>query len=227
LSDGKSLMDWFRKRRESVVMRQLRSHALKVFDTISELDRAISSIIQGAPNMASGAIQRVLLSEKAADNLEESISEELSKGDLSSRQRGDLLHLVRRMDHGADWAKEAAMNLSLIIEAKVMVPATLWSGYQEMSVKLKDLAYHLKGAVENLGKDQDAVLANWRRVEELEHILDEQYFRTKKEILLSEMDARAIFLMRDLLHGMENSADSCKDAADTIHIFVTAEMYRR
>jgi len=227
LSDGKSLMDWFRKRRESVVMRQLRSHALKVFDTISELDRAISSIIQGAPNMASGAIQRVLLSEKAADNLEESISEELSKGDLSSRQRGDLLHLVRRMDHGADWAKEAAMNLSLIIEANVMVPATLWSGYQEMSVKLKDLAYHLKGAVENLGKDQDAVLANWRRVEELEHILDEQYFRTKKEILLSEMDARAIFLMRDLLHGMENSADSCKDAADTIHIFVTAEMYRR
>jgi len=227
LSDGKSLMDWFRKRRESVVMRQLRSHALKVFDTISELDRAISSIIQGAPNMASGAIQRVLLSEKAADNLEESISEELSKGDLSSRQRGDLLHLVRRMDHGADWAKEAAMNLSLIIEAKVMVPATLWSGYQEMSVKLKDLAYHLKGAVENLGKDQDAVLADWHRVEELEHILDEQYFRTKKEILLSEMDARAIFLMRDLLHGMENSADSCKDAADTIHIFVTAEMYRR
>ena len=227
MSDGKSLMDWFGKRRKSVVMRQLRKHALKVFDTISELDRAISSIIQGAPNMASEAIQRVLLSEKAADNLEESISEELSKGDLSSRQRGDLLHLVRRMDHGADWAKEAAMNLSLIIEAKVMVSATLWSGYREMSVTLKDLAYHLKGAVENLGKDQDAVLANWRRVEELEHILDEQYFRTKKEILLSEMDVRAIFLMRDLLHGMENSADSCKDAADTIHIFVTAEMYRR
>ncbi len=227
MSDGKSLMDWFGKRRESVVMRQLRKHALKVFDTISELDRAISSIIQGATEMAYEAIQRVLLSEKAADNLEESISEELSKGDLSSRQREDLLHLVRRMDHGADWAKEAAMNLSLIIEAKVMVPATLWSGYREMSVTLKDLAYHLKGGVENLGKDQDVVLANWRRVEELEHILDELYFSTKKEILLSEMDVRAIFLMRDLLHGMENSADSCKDAADTIHIFVTAEMYRR
>jgi len=227
LSDAKSLMEWFGKRRESMVMKQLRNHALKVLDTITELDRAMSSITENDPAKASEAIHRVLLSEKAADILEESISEELSKGELSSRQRCDLLNLIRRMDHGADWAKEAAMNLNLIIEAEVDIPTTLWSDYLEMTGKLKEAAYHLKEAVENLGKDQNAVLSSWRHVEELEHVLDEQYFHTKKQILLSEMDTRAIFLMRDLLHGMENSADSCKDAADTIHIFVTAEMYQR
>lgn len=220
-------MDWFGKRRESLVMKQLRSHALKVYDTISELNIAIESVSNEDPNKALGAIKRVLLSEKAADNLEESISEELSKGDLSSRQREDLLHMVRRMDYGADWAKEAAMNLNLIVEAEVKVPRSLWIHYLDMTGMLKEAAYHLKEAVECLGKDERGVLNHWRHVEEIEHDLDDKYFQTKKEILVADMDVRAIFLMRDILHGMENSADSCKDAADTIHIFVTAEMYQR
>lgn len=227
MSDAKSLMDWFGKRRESLVMRQLRNHALKVYDTISELNIATESVSNEDPNRALDAIKRVLLSEKAADNLEESISEELSKGDLNSRQREDLLHMVRRMDYGADWAKEAAMNLNLIVEAKVKVPRSLWIHYLDMTGMLKEAAYHLKEAVECLGKDERSVLNHWRHVEEIEHDLDEKYFQTKKEILFADMDTRAIFLMRDILHGMENSADSCKDAADTIHIFVTAEMYQR
>jgi predicted phosphate transport protein (TIGR00153 family) len=220
-------MDWFGKRRESLVMKQLRNHALKVYDTISELNIAIESISDEDPKMALDAIKRVLLSEKAADNLEESISEEVSKGDLTSRQREDLLHMVRRMDYGADWAKEAAMNLNLIVEAEVIVPKSLWIHYLDMTGMLKEAAFHLKEAVESLGKDESSVLDHWRHVEKFEHELDDKYFQTKKEILVAEMDARAIFLMRDILHGMENSADSCKDAADTIHIFVTAEMYQR
>lgn len=208
-------------------MTQLRRHALKVYDTISDLDEAMKSMCRERGTEAKEAIQRILISEKEADNLEKNISEELSKGDLDSRQREDLLHLIRRMDYTADWAKEAAMNLNLIVEAGVHVPVSLWRYYCSMSANLKKAAYHLHQAVENLGKDREAVLMNWEKVEELEHELDEQYFHTKKEILLADMDPRAIFLMRDLLHGMENSADSCKDAADTIHIFVTAELYHR
>jgi uncharacterized protein Yka (UPF0111/DUF47 family) len=65
-----------------------------------------------------------------------------------------------------------------------------------------------------------------REVEASEHVLDDLYFATKKEILFAQMDPRAIFLMRDMLHGIENSADSCKDAADMIHILVTSQMHR-
>jgi predicted phosphate transport protein (TIGR00153 family) len=209
------------------VMRQLRRHVLKVFDTISDLDQAMVSMCGGDTEKAKEAIQRMLLAEKAADNLERSISEELSKGDLDSRQREDLLHLVRRMDYAADWAKEAGMNLNLIVEASVHIPISLWRHYCDMTKGLKEAAHHLQETVENLGKDKEEVLTHWERVELLEHELDEQYFRTKKEILLADMDPRAIFLMRDLLHGIENSADSCKDAADTIHIFIMAELYHR
>jgi len=220
-------MDWFSRRRESLVMKQLRRHALKVYDTVSDLDEAMKSMCMEKGTEAKEAIRRILISEKEADNLERTISEELSKGDLDSRQREDMLHLIRRMDYTADWAKEAAMNLNLIVEARVDIPVSLWRHYCNMTAGLKRAVYHLHQAVENLGKDREEVLLNWEKVEELEHELDEQYFRTKKEILLADMDPRAIFLMRDLLHGIENSADSCKDAADTIHIFITAELYHR
>ena len=32
------------------------------------------------------------------------------------------MHLVRRLDYVADWAKEASLNLELILEADVEVP---------------------------------------------------------------------------------------------------------
>jgi len=220
-------MEWFGGRRESLVMKQLRKHALKVYDTISELDQAVSFMCSEDKEGASDAIQRILLSEKAADNLEQSLTEELSKGDLDSRQREDLLHMVRRMDYSADWAKGSGMNLSLIVEAGVVVPVTLWEHFRGMTADLKKTAYHLKEAVENLGKDESGVIRNWKRVDELEHDIDEKYFQTKKEILFADMDSRAIFLLRDLIHGIENSADSCKDAADTMRIFIMAERYQR
>jgi uncharacterized protein Yka (UPF0111/DUF47 family) len=75
--------------------------------------------------------------------------------------------------------------------------------------------------------DAEAVIRYERGVEESEHMLDEMYFSTKKEIFLaSELDPRAIYLMRDLLHGIENSADSCKDAADILHILVISQRHK-
>jgi hypothetical protein len=52
------------------------------------------------------------------------------------------------------------------------------------------------------------------------------YFSTKKEILFAELDPRAIYLMRDLLHGIENSSDSTKDSADIIHILVISQIHK-
>lgn len=227
MSDGRSLLDWFGKRRESLVMRGLRDHALKVRDAVSELEDAFEAICSDDRERATDAIRRLLLVEKEADNLEEMIREELSKGDLDSRQREDLLHLTRRMDYAADWAKEAGMNLQLILEADVSIPKSLWGHYHRIARDLEEVAQELKASIDNLGGDHEEAIRHEREVERLEHVIDEAYFQTKKEILLAEMDLRAIFLMRDLLHGMENSADSCKDAADTIHTIHVAEMHRR
>jgi uncharacterized protein len=226
LSEQGSLLDWFGKRRESVIMKGVRDHTQKVVDTISELNRAEIAVCKEEKDRALDAIKRVSLSEKEADNLEEMITEELSKGDLESKEREDLMHLIRRLDTSADWAKEAAMNLQTILEANVSVPLTLWKMYCAMSGELEKVAKSLKSAVDSLGVDEVAVATGVHGVEVGEHVMDDMYFSTKKEILFADIDPKAIFLLRDILHGVENSADSCKDASDMIKIVMVAQKHK-
>ena len=113
------MTDWFGKRRESVIAKGIRDHAEKVGDTVSELNRAFGAMANNDHIKALEALKRMDFSEKEADNIEERMSEELSKGDMDPKEREDLMRLVRRMDYIADWSKEAGMNLQLILEANV------------------------------------------------------------------------------------------------------------
>jgi predicted phosphate transport protein (TIGR00153 family) len=228
LSENKgNLLEWFGKRRESVVTKGMRDHAQKVGDTLSELNRAMNAMTLNERDRAMDAIRRLLLSEKEADNIEDMMTGELSKGDLEARQREDLMHLVRRLDYVADWAKEAGMNLQLILEANVEVPVSLWKKYLAMTQELERAGKELKMSIDALGVNAEEVLKHERNVDVLEHILDEMYFNTKKEIFFAQMDVRAIYIMRDLLHSIENSADKCKDAADILHILVVSSEMRQ
>jgi predicted phosphate transport protein (TIGR00153 family) len=210
-----------------LVNKAIREHAEKVGDTASELNRAVASMVKGDEASALDAIKRLVLSEKEADRMEEMISEELSKGDMESKEREDLMHLIRRMDYVADWAKESGMNLQLIIEAKIKIPVQLWKRYAEMTIELEKATKSLRMSIDALGVDMDAVISYERSVKVSEHTLDEMYFSTKKEIFtMADLDPRAIYLMRDLLHGIENSADKCEDSADILHILVTSQRHK-
>jgi len=220
------LLEWFYSRRESVVSRDMRGHAQYVGDTIFEFNRAMSSLCQEDKEKAIDALKRSFLAEKAADAREQSLSEELSRGDLEEKNREDLLHLVRRMDYAADWCKEAGMNLQLVLELGIPVPSNIWNKFCIMTRELERMARGLKVCVDNLGMNNDLVIKTRREIEESEHIMDEMYFMMKKEFFMSNMDARALYLMRDLLHGIENSADNFKDSADMIHIIIVSQRDR-
>jgi predicted phosphate transport protein (TIGR00153 family) len=220
------LLEWFNKRRESVVMNGIRDHVRAVGDATSELNKAVTALCGSDPSKAMDALNRMLLAEQEADSLEDRMSMELSKGDMEPKEREDLMRMVRRMDFIADWSKEAGMNLQLILEAGVKVPCSLWTHYHEMTIELERATKELRASIENLGINEQMAEKHSREVERLEHVLDELYFVTKKEILFSDIDPRAVFLLRDMLHGIENAADSCKDVADIIHILITSEAHR-
>lgn len=226
MSERRSLLEWFGKRRESLVIKGLRDHVIAVGDATAELNKAVTALCNSDKEKAMDALTRMLLSEKEADNIEERISVELSKGDMEPKERELLMRLVRRMDFIADWSKESGMNLQLILEAKVKVPVNLWTHYREMTIELERTTKELRASIEQLGVNEELADKHSREVERLEHVLDELYFVTKKEILFSDIDPRAVFLLRDMLHGIENAADSCKDVADIIHILLTSEAHK-
>ncbi|MCG7840499.1 MAG: DUF47 domain-containing protein [Methanomassiliicoccales archaeon] len=226
MSDRTSLLEWFYSRRESMVSKELGSHAQDVGDTILEFNRAMSFLCQGDKDKAIDALKRSFLAEKGADAHEQFISEELSRGDLGEKNREDLLHLVRRMDYAADWCKEAGMNLQLVLEIGIPVSSGIWTKFSIMTRELERMAKGLKVCVDNLGVNNDLVIKTRKEIEESEHIMDELYFMMKKEFFISNMDARALYLMRDLLHGIENSADNFKDSADIMNIIIISQRDR-
>lgn len=215
--------NWFAKRRESNVMDGVKQHALKVLDTCEEMEKAIAAILNNDEAGVRQAIDRLYKDEKAADNIEVSLHENLAIGDLPPKEREDLMHLVKRLDHIADWTKSAARNIEVIIDGKISVPEKDWKNIQGIGHKLLEAARAVKMCSDEMGLDNDKFMVHQKVVDRLEHEIDDMYFEAKKGMMMSStLDPRALFVMRDIIHGLENAADACKDAVDLMHIILTA-----
>lgn len=218
----KPLLHWLERRKESSVIKKAKEHVGKVLDTAVDVDRALSLLLSGRKDMIAEALHRVDMDEKAADNIEVSILEELSLGDVDSKEREDLMRIVRRIDDIADWFKVAARNLELILETGEEVPETIWSAFKEMMKNSVDCCKALRTTIDALGIDKEAVIKSRMNVDKYEHLVDELYFGVKKMMVKELKDAKAFVVLNDLLVGIENATDSCKAAADSIYVLVMA-----
>jgi predicted phosphate transport protein (TIGR00153 family) len=222
LSEKKYSM-WFAKRRESTVMDGVKEHILKVLDTCEEMENAIAAILRKDEAGARQAIERLYKDEKAADNIEIILNKNLAIGDLDPKEREDLMHMVNRIDHIADWAKSAARNIEILMDAKIDVPEKIWRNIQNLGHRVVEGAREVKLAIDYLGEDPDKFLVHHANVDRIEHEIDDLYFEAKKDLMMSmTLDPRVMFVMRDIIHGLENAADNCKEAVDHMHIIQTA-----
>ncbi len=218
----KALLDWFGRRRGHEAVRLAQEHVLKVMDTTAEMDNALGAMVAGDRDGVLSSLRRVELNEKAADSVETAMFEALTTGEIASKDREDLMRLVRRVDHVADWIKVAARNLQIIIESGTEIPPDVWTHYKEMSKNTLDCARALKETVDAFGKDADAVRRHRHRVEQLERLIDDLYFDVKKNLVSATAEPGAVILLNDLLEGIENAADYCKGSADMLYILVMA-----
>lgn len=218
----RALAGWLSKRRESAAARQIREHLSKVLDVVTELDNALGSCLKDDREGVIEALRRVDMEEKAADNLEIDLLRTIVRGDLEVGERQGLIILARRVDDVSDHAKQASLNLQLLLEWERRVPSEFWASFKEMSKELVDACRALKSAVQAFGYDEKKVL-RWREeVQRLEHRIDGHFFDIKRRLIRSSPDARAMTLLVDILSEMEVAADMAKEAADQLLILVMA-----
>ncbi|MCX8173170.1 MAG: DUF47 family protein [Thermoplasmata archaeon] len=101
-------------------------------------------------------------------------------------------------------------------------PDVVWNSLLTMGEKIVECAKALKKAMELLPANPEEAREIEKQVEMLEHKIDEIYFKAKKDVLKHVNDARSAIVLREILHGMENSADNCKDTGDMIRMLVVA-----
>jgi predicted phosphate transport protein (TIGR00153 family) len=142
---------------------------------------------------------------------------------LSSKYREDLKGLVEHLDIMADYVKDSARCLKILMETKV--PKEILDLCVSISKELVDCASALHSSIEMLGIDATQAVELAHQVEVVEDRVDEQYLKTKLLFIkyTKEVDCATLIILRDFTEFMERIADMCADTADHVRVLAVGE----
>ena len=214
--------EWFAKRRKVKVLEIADRQMTLAIDTVIELEKSINAASKGDKEKARASFERLSLIEHEIDQLRRTVFEELTRGSLHSKDREDIMHLVKRLDEMADHVKDASRAVILLLDAKVV--KEMWKQFAETAKDLVAGATTLRNAIEKLGTDPPGAMKLAKQIDEIEGRVDEKYLKSKALLLKhsNKMDAATILILKDLIEEMEHVADACDDTADYVRILTVA-----
>ncbi len=213
---------WFAKRRKSKVLEIADRQMTLAIETVIELEKAINAALNGNKEKAINSFKKLSKVEHEIDELRRIVFEELTRGSLLSKDREDIMHLVKRLDQMADHVKDASRAVILLLEAEV--PKEMWKQFSQTAKDLVDIAKTLLKAIDKLGTDPPEAMELAKQIDEIEGVVDEKYLKSKSMLLefSGKIDAATILLLKDLIEEMEHVADACDDTADYVRILTVS-----
>lgn len=213
---------WFASRRKSKVLDMAYRQMTVAINTVTELRKAITAASIGEVDEANNCVERLFTVEQEIDSLRRAVFEELTRGSLPSKDREDIMRLVQRLDVMADFVKDSARTLLILMEAKI--PEEMWTLYVEMAKDLVECASTLRKSIEKLGTDLAEARALAEKVDQIEGKVDQKYLKIKRLLLKhgGEISPGVLLMLRDLMETMEHVADTCDDTADYVRILTVA-----
>jgi len=213
---------WFAKRRKSKVLEMADRQMTLAIDTVIELEKAINAALNGNKLEAIASFNKLSTAEHEIDELRRIVMEELTRGNLQSKDREDIMHLVKRLDQMADHVKDASRAVILLLETEV--PKEMWEQFAETAKDLVVCAKTLLKAIEKLGTDPVKAMELAKQIDKIESQVDEKYLKSKALLLKisNETTAATLLLLKDLIEEMEHVADACDDTADYVRILTVS-----
>jgi len=213
---------WFAERRKSKLFEMADRQMTLAIDTVIELEKSIIAALNGKKEKAKASFNKLSTIEHEIDELRRMIFEELTRGSLRSKDREDIMHLVKRLDQMADHVKDASRAVILLLEA--VVPKEIWKQFAKTAKDLVECATILREAIENLGTDPAKAMEIAKQIDKIESQVDEKTLKSKALLLKysKETDAATLLLLKDLIEEMEHVADACDDTADYVRILTVS-----
>jgi predicted phosphate transport protein (TIGR00153 family) len=215
---------WFERRRRTKALDLAQEQITKALDTVTLLHQAIKSMSESKKKEAFQSIENLFKSEEEIDRLRIEVFKELSKGAaLFAEYREDLMHLVKRLDTLADHVKDTSRCVKMLADSQV--PKELWDNTVHMTSTLVDCAHALRGSIEKITVNPAEAIEGAKKVEEIEHELDEEYLKIKMLFVKysEKMNCGSMVIFDDLVEFIEHAADMCADTADYIVILASRE----
>ena len=213
---------WFARRRKSKVLDMAYRQMTLAIDTVTDLRKAIIAASKGDVNETKSCVERLFVVEREIDDLRRTVFEELTRGSLPSKDREDIMHLVKRLDTMADFVKDSARTLLIVMQAEI--PKEIWNLFVEVAKDLVECSAALRKSIEKLETDLAEARALSEKVDQVESKVDEKYLKMKGLLLKHgrEIDPAVLLMLRDLIESMEQVADGCDDTADYVRILTVA-----
>jgi len=213
---------WFARRRKSKVLDMAYRQMTLAIDTVTDLRKAIIAASKGDVNETKSCVERLFVVEREIDDLRRTVFEELTRGSLPSKDREDIMHLVKRLDTMADFVKDSARTLLIVMQAEI--PKEIWNLFVEVAKDLVECSAALRKSIEKLETDLAEARALSEKVDQVESRVDEKYLKMKGLLLKHgrEIDPAVLLMLRDLIESMEQVADGCDDTADYVRILTVA-----
>jgi len=218
---AKGSFSWFEKRRKTEALNLAQEQMTKALDTTTLLQKAVQSASEGKIAEAKSCLEKLSKEEEEVDNLRRSVFKELTNVAVSVEFREDLMHLVKRLDVMADFVKDSARSVMVLLETTV--PDEIWDINVKVAEALVQSATTLRSGIEKLGTDPAKARELAKKVNDIEEIIDKNYLEIKKLFIkyAHKVDPGTLLILDNLAEFMEQAADTCADTADYIAVLAS------
>ena len=156
------------------------------------------------------------------DDSKRAVAQELVEVGAILLNREDFLRFTDVTSEIADFCKGIAFRISEMMEREWDVPAHLKKGMVDLASAVFEAVSRLRDTFLMLNYGSPKVLEKARDVEVAERNVDNLYRELELTVLNSNLDVPTLFLMRDVIQFLEDTADKIEDASDAARILAFA-----
>lgn len=206
----------FFSKKEKEVEKLFFDHYARVAEALGNLKELLTAYLADDRKFKDASL-RVHQSEQAADAVKQEIEAKLYAGAFLPINRGDYIMLAEFIDRIANQAETTA---NLIVLTRPEIPDFLDSDLLVLLDKAIFSFDGVKGALENMNNDIEAVKEAIARVVKFETEADRLEWETIKKLFKSNLDLARKLHLRELVEDIAEISDLAEDAAERLGVMI-------
>ena len=202
-----------RRRTLSVLLDETR----KVLDSSRELSNVFEAVVKNDPKSVEASINKISEAEDEVEGYRRALTRELAEVGSLLMNREDLLKTAYEIEEIVGYTSGVAFRLS-IVDNKSVKKAAIQKEFEELLSTTVDLVYRLNEMVRSLAINPKAVIDIAIELQKIERQTDLKYRNLVKIIIKDITSPKEAMLLKDAAEHIEEMADRCLSAADSITI---------
>jgi predicted phosphate transport protein (TIGR00153 family) len=219
------IFNFWRKDAETVMHTKMTDHLARVQLVTKSLNRAVTAWREDNFEDLDREVGYMSAQENAADKLLAEMWLELTKGNLQSKLRSNILTFIKRADEIANYSKKAGNNALILF--KMEFTEHVFDEIGKTCELISMATDKLVEALEIYRKNVQQTIDITTEISFLEHQVDGLYSRLKNHYFDYQKhndNFGGLVIFDHAMRDLENAANSIEDASDVLRSIVISEI---